>query len=87
MRIKVNEESQSVRFCLKNKLILESEEVMPDIICDFAGDDSVVGIEILRFRGKTPDSIKNLDSHLSLKDKDTLPFISAWLTTENRKEM
>ncbi len=57
MKIKYNEETDSlvVNFCEKE--IDDSEEIRPGVIADFAGDGTLVSIEVLRASKK----IESLD--------------------------
>ena len=47
MRLKVDKESDALYFRLDESAIVESEEVQPGVILDFAADGQVVGIEML----------------------------------------
>lgn len=47
MRLKVDLESNALYFRISEEKILESEELAPGIIVDFAENDKVVGVEIL----------------------------------------
>jgi uncharacterized protein YuzE len=47
MRLKVDMESDALYFRISEDKILESEELAPGIIVDFAENDKVVGVEIL----------------------------------------
>ena len=47
MRLKVDLESDALYFRISEDKILESEELAPGIIVDFAENDKVVGVEIL----------------------------------------
>jgi uncharacterized protein YuzE len=47
MRLKVDLESDALYFRISEDKILESEELAPGIIVDFAENDKVVGVEVL----------------------------------------
>ena len=47
MKLKVDKESDALYFRLDESVIVESEEVQPGIILDFAADGQVVGFEML----------------------------------------
>ena len=47
MRIKIDNESDSLYFRLDEKRIVESEEVRPGVVLDFDENDNVVGVEFL----------------------------------------
>lgn len=81
MKIDVDKEAQAIYFRLKDAVIVESEEIAPDIVYDFAEDDTVVGIEILNLSNKTPDQIKNIDFPFSLEDKEILRSFFNLFTT------
>lgn len=52
MRLKVDLESDALYFRISEDKILESEELAPGIIVDFAENDKVVGVEILGLKGR-----------------------------------
>ena len=52
MRLKVDLESDTLYFRISEDKILESEELAPGIIVDFAENDKVVGVEILGLKGR-----------------------------------
>ena len=47
MKIKYDKETDSLVVSLTDKEIEDSEEIRPGVIADFAGDGSLVGIEVL----------------------------------------
>ena len=47
MRIKLDRSSDSLYFRLDESRIVESEEVRPGVILDYAENDRVVGVEFL----------------------------------------
>jgi len=52
MRLKVDLESDALYFRISEDKILESEELAPGIIVDFAENDKVVGVEILGLKDR-----------------------------------
>lgn len=59
MKIKFDEQSDSIYIRFDDSKIIESEEVKPGIIFDFNSQSHVVGIEILRVQERIP--ITNLE--------------------------
>lgn len=59
MKIKFDEQSDSIYIRFDESKIIESEEVKPGIIFDFNSQSHVVGIEILRVQERIP--ITNLE--------------------------
>jgi uncharacterized protein YuzE len=54
MKIHFDEQADAVYLRLDDSSIVESEEVHPGIVLDFNGANQVVGIEILRVKGRVP---------------------------------
>ena len=54
MKVHFDEQADAVYVRLDDSPIIESEEVHPGIVLDFNGANQVVGIEILRVRGRVP---------------------------------
>lgn len=52
MRIKVDEETDTLYFRLDENRIVESEEVRPGVILDYDEQDQVVGVEFLGVSGR-----------------------------------
>ncbi len=54
MRVHFDEKADAIYLRLDESKIVESEEVQPGIILDFNEQNQVVGIEILRVKGRVP---------------------------------
>jgi len=54
MKVHFDEKADAVYLRLDNSKIIESEEVKPGIILDFDENNQVVGIELLRIKGRVP---------------------------------
>ncbi|MCU0644414.1 MAG: DUF2283 domain-containing protein [bacterium] len=54
MKIKFDEQSDSIYIRFDESKIIESEEVRPGILFDFNNQSQVVGIEILRVQERIP---------------------------------
>ena len=54
MRIKVDEENDTLYFRLNEAAVVESEEVQPGVILDFDADRNLVGVEILGLSKRVP---------------------------------
>jgi uncharacterized protein YuzE len=54
MKIKFDEQSDSIYIRFDESKIIESEEVRPGIIFDFNNQSQVVGIEVLRVQERIP---------------------------------
>ncbi len=52
MRIKVDDETDTLYFRLDENRIVESEEVEPGVILDYDDDNKVVGVEFLAVSGR-----------------------------------
>ncbi len=52
MRLKIDQKADALYFRLDESKILESEEVRPGVVLDFAENGEVVGIEILRLSSR-----------------------------------
>lgn len=72
MKVEYDKKADAAYLKLTNSQIVESEEVFPDIIYDFDEDNQVVGIEILKLKGKTPEQLKLLAFPFSAEDKTEL---------------
>ena len=72
MKLKYDQKADAAYLKLTDSQIVESEEVFPDIIYDFDEENQVVGIEILRLKGKTPEQLKLLNFPFSTEDKAEL---------------
>lgn len=60
MRIKIDEASDALYFRLDESPVVESEEIQPGIILDYAAGQAV-GIEILGIKGRIPlEELKRL---------------------------
>jgi len=68
MKVKYDKKADAAYLKLTDSQIVESEEVSPDIIYDFDEENQVVGIEILRLKGKTPEQLKLLNFPFSTED-------------------
>ena len=55
MRLKIDKENDALYFRLDEKAIVESEEVRPGIILDFAENGQVVGVEFLNLTSRTTE--------------------------------
>ncbi len=47
MKLKVDQKADALYLRLDNSKIVESEEVSPEVVCDFNAANEVVGVEIL----------------------------------------
>jgi uncharacterized protein YuzE len=54
MRVHFDEKADAIYLRLDESKIVESEEVHPGIILDFNERDEVVGVELLRVKGRIP---------------------------------
>lgn len=54
MKIKFDEQSDSIYIRFDESKIIESEEVRPGILFDFNNQSQVVGIEVLRVQERIP---------------------------------
>lgn len=72
MKVEYDKKADAAYLKLTDSQIVESEEVSPDIIYDFDEDNQVVGIEILKLKGKTLEQLKLLDFPFSAEDKTKL---------------
>ncbi len=54
MKVHFDEKADALYLRLDDSKIIESEEVQPGIVLDFNGSKQVVGIEILRVKGRVP---------------------------------
>jgi uncharacterized protein YuzE len=72
MKLEYDKNADTAYLKLTDSQIVESEEVFPDIIYDFDEDNQIVGIEILKLKGKTPEQLKLLDFPFSAEDKTEL---------------
>ncbi|HUK56599.1 MAG TPA: DUF2283 domain-containing protein [Nitrospiria bacterium] len=54
MKVHFDEKADAIYLRLDESKIVESEEVQPGIILDFNEQNEVVGIEILRVKGRVP---------------------------------
>ena len=52
MKIKYDEETDSIFFILSEKKIVESEEITKGVIVDYDDKDQLTSIEILNFRSR-----------------------------------
>jgi len=66
MKLKVDEKADALYLRLDDSRIIESEEVSPDVMLDFNGNNQVVGVEIL-----------NLSKRVSKPDLREFQFQSA----------
>ncbi len=62
MKLKLDEETDTLYLRLDESAIVESEEVQPGVILDFNADNRVVGIEMLNI-SKRVEREKLLDFH------------------------
>lgn len=61
MKVHFDEQADAVYLRFDDSEIIESEEVRPGVILDFNEKDQVVGIELLRIKGRIPlSSLKQL---------------------------
>lgn len=61
MRVHFDEEADAIYLRLDDSPITESEEVHPGIVLDFNAANQVVGIEILKVKGRVPlESLKQI---------------------------
>jgi uncharacterized protein YuzE len=54
MNLKVDEKADALYLRLDDSKIIESEEVLQDVILDFNADNQVVGVEILNLSKRAP---------------------------------
>jgi uncharacterized protein YuzE len=54
MKVHFDEKADAIYLRLDESKIVESEEVQPGIILDFNEQNEVVGVEILRVKGRVP---------------------------------
>jgi uncharacterized protein YuzE len=54
MKVRFDEQADALYLRLDDSEIVDSEEVKPGIVIDFNAKDQVVGIEILRVKGRVP---------------------------------
>ena len=62
MKLKLDEETDTLYLRLDESAIVESEEVQPGVVLDFNSDNRVVGIEMLNI-SKRVEREKLLDFH------------------------
>ena len=62
MKLKLDEETDTLYLRLDELAIVESEEVQPGVVLDFNSDNRVVGIEMLNI-SKRVERAKLLDFH------------------------
>ena len=62
MKLKLDEETDTLYLRLDESAIVESEEVQPGVVLDFNLDNQVVGIEVLNI-SKRVEQEKLLDFH------------------------
>ncbi len=55
MRLKVDQQNDSLYFRLDESAIIDSEEIKPGVILDYNAEDNVVGIEILGLSKRLPE--------------------------------
>ncbi len=55
MRLKVDQQNDSLYFRLDESAIVDSEEIKPGVILDYNDEDNVVGIEILGLSKRVPE--------------------------------
>ncbi len=55
MRLKVDQQNDSLYFRLDESAIIDSEEIKPGVILDYNAEDNVVGIEILGLSKRVPE--------------------------------
>ncbi len=55
MRLKVDQQNDSLYFRLDESAIADSEEIKPGVILDYNSEDDVVGIEILGLSKRVPE--------------------------------
>lgn len=61
MRLKVDQQSDTLYFRLHENRIVESEEVRPGVILDFDENDRVIGVEFLGISARaTKEDLTNL---------------------------
>ena len=63
MKLKLDEETDTLYLRLDESAIVESEEVQPGVVLDFNSDNQVVGIDVLNI-SKRVEREKLLDFHL-----------------------
>ncbi len=54
MKVHFDEEADAIYLRLDESKVVESEEVKPGVILDFNEQNQVVGVEILRVKGRVP---------------------------------
>lgn len=57
MRIKVDQQNDSLYFRLDESAIVDSEEIKPGVILDYNAEDYVVGIEIIGLSKRVPEHV------------------------------
>ncbi len=55
MRLRVNKDDDALYLQLNKSAIVESEEVRPGVIFDFAKDGRIVGVEFLGIKARMPE--------------------------------
>ncbi len=55
MRLKVDQQNDSLYFRLDESATIDSEEIKPGVILDYNAEDNVVGIEILGLSKRVPE--------------------------------
>ncbi len=62
MKVKVDSQAGTVYLRLDESAIVESEEVVPDVILDFNSEGRVVGVEMLDLSNRvSPDKLKVME--------------------------
>jgi len=54
MKLKVDQHSDALYLRLDESAIVESQQVAPEIVLDFNGENEVVGIEVLNLSQRSP---------------------------------
>ena len=72
MRVHFDESADAIYLRLDESEIVESEEVRPGIILDLNERDEVVGVEVLRVKGRIPlASLKQMHFEVAQKPDPT----------------
>ncbi len=66
MKMYYDSEVDALRITLRKGKALESEEILPNVIVDYAEDGKVLSIEVL-YASKTLEDVRDMDKLLTAK--------------------
>ncbi|WP_211167661.1 DUF2283 domain-containing protein [Pseudanabaena yagii] len=72
MRVEYDPIANAAYIRMRETDIVESEEVADGVICDFDGQNKIVGVEILSIKQRSPTQIKNIIFPFDEQDKQNL---------------